>query len=163
MRDIYTHMSDFLDYKGLSKLRCVSKEAKDTVTPEFITQSYPHALAFMGREIVNRRMNTPADPFVFHSRDEHGMHFVNSDDPIRTITLFDVYVDQSTVTVNTAYIQIKNDRCHLAGCIIATLTPSRSNPLHSGTVQLFHDQMDTVFLDYTDFLQVIEWCPVQRP
>jgi hypothetical protein len=166
MMDTYTHMSKVLDYKGLSKLRCVSKEVRETVTEDFIAKSRPHALialAYIGREIINHRINTPANPFVFHSQDEHGMHFVNNEDPIQFITLIDVYVVQSTVTTNTVYIQIKNRRCHLTGCIIVTLTPSHSNPMHSGTVQIFHDQKDTIFADYTNFLQVIEWCPVQRP
>ncbi len=167
--DIYTYIGDFLDHKGLAKLMRVSKEAHACIRKRFIALSHPHALAHIAQAILNRRLNTPAHSFGFHTRTGNMLHYVNESprNAHTMMTLFEVNVRHSnTVEVNTMYTLVTKGRCVFTGGLTATLTPSLMHPMREGSARIIKsncDSTETVSFDYTNHLDAIEWCPLQQP
>ena len=158
MQDIYTCIGEFLDYRGLAKLRAVSKEARKTLTNDFLTKSRPHALAFIARQIIIKRIDMPSDPFAMHARGDKMLDFLHNS----SFTLFIIDVTD-TVSVNTVYTHIAEGRCYILGNITAVLTPSQTTSVHCGSVEITRNNETPVVTEYTDFLHALGWCPLRMP
>lgn len=170
--ELLTTIAEFLDFQGLRLLCFASKESFKVLREKFLTQAHPHAVAYLARQIIQERIRAPRpDWYQMCIRDENLIRFADLDHQESGVLMLfstELAENKESLTIQAAYAISEESFTRAEAFISVKITPSRENPMRSGTA-IVTRQRDTTTVITTQYTEgfnprlALEWCPVEMP
>ncbi len=180
--ELLTSIAKFLEFKDILRLCLTSKDSSKALLQEFSTKAHPHAVAYIARQIMQERINTP-HPEWFKMIIRDPLHLIRYEDLDEensgAVVLFssDTADDKKSLEIRTSYISSDAGFNTLEAFIEVKITPSSESPMRKGTLSIKWeynnntDAADTTtttnsIVPYTNGFnprEALEWCPLEAP